>query len=177
MKSLLIFPFILQAAFGGVFNRLAATDSSANPAVWQPELKAPFQIILNNIVDVNAELIPHVDIYDVDLWETSKASIERLKEKGKKVICYFSAGTSEAWRQDYSQFEDADKGSCMDNWPGEKWLDIRRDHVFEIMQTRIKMAWEKGCDAIDPDNVGKLSMSPFNQNLLTFLRWLCKRTG
>jgi hypothetical protein len=101
-------------------------------------------------------LIPeNADVFDVDLFETSKESVQNLKRKGKRVICYFSAGGSESWRSDYGDFRSRDLGDGLKNWKDERWLDIRSDNVFNIMKKRIEMAASKGCDGIDPDNVGK----------------------
>ncbi len=63
-----------------------------------------------------------VDAYDIDLFDTTPESIQALKQQGKKVICYFSAGSSEDWRPDYDQFQAEDQGKNLDDWPGEKWL-------------------------------------------------------
>jgi len=92
-------------------------------------------------------------IYDVDLFETSSNIIEQLKEKGKIVICYMNAGAWEEWRDDANFFPDEVKGNSLDNWIGEKWLDIRDETVKEIMKKRMDLAVSKGCDGIEPDNV------------------------
>ncbi len=69
-------------------------------------------------------------------------------------MCYFSAGTFEAWRPDASLFSIETLGSEMDGWPGEKWLDVRRmDLLAPIMEARLDLAKSKGCDGVDPDNV------------------------
>jgi hypothetical protein len=42
----------------------------------------------------------------------------------------------------------------MEGWPGEKWLDISYlDLLTSIMEARLDLAIEKGCDGVDPDNV------------------------
>lgn len=94
-----------------------------------------------------------VDLYDIDLFDTSSAKISSLQSKGIKVICYFSAGSSENWRSDYSKFKSADKGKNLDGWDGEKWLDIRSSNVRSIMKARLDLAVEKNCDGVEPDNV------------------------
>lgn len=104
--------------------------------------------------------LPGVDVYDVDLIEASARDIATLKRNGKKVICYFSAGSYEKWRPDASKFNQTDLGkglakgtSAKDGyWPGEKWLNIRSSAVMDIMTARIQLAKDKGCDAVDPDN-------------------------
>jgi len=35
----------------------------------------------------------------------------------------------------------------------ENWVDIKSNAVWQVMKERIKMASDKGCDAIDPDNM------------------------
>jgi hypothetical protein len=72
---------------------------------------------------------------------------------GKKVICYFSAGSYESWRSDAKDFSNGDLGNNLDDWPGEKWLKLSSENVRGIMKKRVALAREKRCDAVDPDNV------------------------
>jgi hypothetical protein len=91
---------------------------------------------------------------DIDLEDNSAATISTLKKKGIAVICYFSAGTSEDWRSDYSKFTAAVKGNKVDGWAGENWLDVRNTAVLKpIMTARMDVAVSKGCDGLEPDNV------------------------
>ena len=94
-----------------------------------------------------------VAVYDIDLYETPKPTIEALQARGVKVICYFSAGSRENYRSDASDFASADIGKTMDGWPDEKWVDIRSNAVREIMAKRLDLAAQKGCDGVEPDNV------------------------
>jgi hypothetical protein len=100
---------------------------------------------------------PNRQVYDIDLVETSTAAIAALHKKGRTVICYFSAGSFEDWRPDADQFPPAAKGKQIDNWPGEKWLDIRMPEIMDIMRSRLDLAVDKGCDGVDPDNVDAYS--------------------
>jgi hypothetical protein len=103
------------------------------------------------------QLVPeNADVFDVDLFDTSKQLIQQLHSRGKKVICYFSAGGSESWRPDYGSILQKDKGEQLKGWERENWLDIRSQDVFEVMKKRIALAASKSCDGIDPDNIGKL---------------------
>lgn len=146
-------------------------------AFWKPSVGSPFQIILASPVQValavnmptrdlrlgtaakketKIPLLPdRVDIFDVDLWDNPTETVELMHAAGKKVICYFSAGTSEDWRPDFDQFNTTDMGANLPLWKGERWLDIRSKAVWKVMQKRIELASKRGCDAIDPDNVGK----------------------
>lgn len=44
-------------------------------------------------------------------------------------------------------------GAELDGWPGERWLKLSSENVRNIMKKRIDLAWRKGCDGVDPDNV------------------------
>lgn len=95
----------------------------------------------------------NVNVYDVDLFETTSVQISALKASGKKVICQFSAGSSESWQSDFGNFLETDKGFALEDWEGERWLDVRSQNVFNIMKTRMDLAKSKGCDGVEPDNV------------------------
>jgi hypothetical protein len=125
-------------------------------AVWQPAAGERFQINLSRGVRKGSDRTPQpgsATIIDVDLFGTSTSTMKQIQAQGKKVICYFSAGSSETWRPDFSKFKPQHMGTQLKGWPGEKWLDIRSPEIYEIMRARIQLASEKGCDGIDPDNV------------------------
>lgn len=93
-------------------------------------------------------------MYDIDLFDTPKSTIESLQQSGSKVVCYLSGGSYENWRPDASSFPESVLGQPLAGWPGERWLDIRRlDILLPIMEARMDIAASKGCDAVDPDNV------------------------
>jgi len=94
-----------------------------------------------------------VDLYDIDLFDTPKDKIASLKAESKLVICYFNAGAWENWRSDANKFNKDDLGSNLDDWEGEKWLNIRSQSVRAIMKQRLDLAKSKGCDGVEPDNV------------------------
>lgn len=94
-----------------------------------------------------------VDLYDIDLFDTDTQIIDDLKAQGRVVICYFSAGSWEDWRDDADDFEQAALGNPLDGWPGEKWLDVRASSLEAVMEARLDVAVEKGCDGVEPDNV------------------------
>ncbi|PGH09662.1 hypothetical protein AJ79_05628 [Helicocarpus griseus UAMH5409] len=134
----------------------APTDSPTgaptppNGELWQPAPGTTWQI---NLVDRVKASKMQVDVYDIDLFDNEKDDISRLKEEGRKIICYFSAGSFEDWREDAKKFEDSDLGRGLDGWDGEKWLNTRSENVRNIMLSRLDMAKDKGCNGVDPDNV------------------------
>ena len=139
---------------------------------WKPGLATTWQWQLRGTINSSY----NVAVYDIDLFDNSASAIAQLKGAGRKVICYFSAGSSEDWRPDYPNFQAADKGSDLDGWKGEKWLDVRSVNVRSIMLTRLDLARSKGCDAVEPDNVdGYTNSSGFPlsaQNQLDYNKFL-----
>ena len=94
-----------------------------------------------------------VDVYDVDLFTTSASTIKDTQGAGKKVVCYFSAGSIEDWRHDFDSFSVGDMGSKLEGWTGERWLDIRLANVLAIMHKRLEKAVAKDFDEVEPDNI------------------------
>ena len=93
-------------------------------------------------------------MYDVDLFDTPQATIDQLHADGRIVICYFSAGSYEDWRPDAAQFPRSVLGHSLDDWPGERWLDIRGlDLLGPLIANRLDLAASKRCDGVEPDNV------------------------
>ena len=128
---------------------LPSDGGNLAPAWYQPPLNVQWHIQLQGEINSGYD----VDLYVVDLFDTAQSVIQDLQAAGRKVICYFSAGTYENWRPDRHRFLPTDKGRSLDNWPGERWLDIRSLNVRKRMADRIELAAEKGCDGVDPDNV------------------------
>ncbi|KAF4554719.1 Hypothetical protein D9617_3g017870 [Elsinoe fawcettii] len=132
------------------------TGTVTNRTFWQPAVNSSWQIVLLNPITVADDATttdPDVEVFDIDLFTNNQSTINKLHSLNKKVICYFSAGSYEPNRPDSSQFTATDKGKGLDGWPGEVWLQTNSDNVRKIMSSRIKLASDKGCDAIDPDNV------------------------
>ncbi|CZR55179.1 related to endo alpha-1,4 polygalactosaminidase [Phialocephala subalpina] len=123
-------------------------------AWYQPAVGTSWQCALDP--DIGSLDLP-VEIYDIDLYTNSASVIDQLHQKGKQVICYFSAGTYEPNRPDSAEIKadkaDVGKSLADEGWPEENWLNIRSDRIVDIMKKRIDTALAKGCDGVDPDNV------------------------
>ncbi|OOQ88776.1 putative endo alpha-1,4 polygalactosaminidase [Penicillium brasilianum] len=130
-------------------NILRRSTGTSDTAIWQPKTGVKWQIQLENAV----EDIAIADIFDIDLFDNTAAKISEIHKQGAKVICYFSAGTYEDWRTDANKFTDSDFGSALEDWPGERWLNLHSSNVRKIMQSRLDQAKQKGCDGVDPDNI------------------------
>jgi len=120
----------------------------ASGARWKPPAKVTWQWQLSGSLDTSV----NVKVYDVDLFDTSASQVKKLHADGRKVICYFSAGSYESGRPDSGDFPAAVKGKKMDGWP-ENWLDIRDPRVLDIMAARMDLCAKKGFDGVEPDNV------------------------
>ncbi len=104
-----------------------------------------------------------VDVYDIDLFDVSASTIASLQAAGKRVICYFSAGSFEDFRSDASRFLQEVLGNTLEGFADERWLDIRSSNVLDIMGDRLAIAVQKGCDGVEPDNVdGYVNNSGFD---------------
>lgn len=126
------------------------TDTSGTSApLWRPAPGISWQWQLTGRIDTSVE----AEAYDIDLVEAPAAVIDELHAAGRVVICYFSAGSFEEWRPDADQFPAAAIGEPLEGWPGESWLDTRDPEVRAIMEARLDAAVDKGCDAVEPDNV------------------------
>jgi len=138
-------------------------DSSVAPITkgswYRPDTATSWQLQLQGDINTSYD----VELYDIDLFDSNKTLIQSLQNEGKKVICYFSAGSYEDWREDKEAFANDVLGKELDGWEGEKWLDIRNDKLAPIMRARLDLAVEKGCNGVDPDNVnGYLNDTGFN---------------
>lgn len=160
-------PFWKQAALvGTLFSGLGLTASVPRHETtkrqevvtrpnWIPAVGDDWQLVLKgefNIADNWAY------VWDIDLFETSAETIKQLHDADRRVICYFSAGTYEDWRDDLkslneTQLAEFGMGQVLVEWEGETWWNTNSPKVRELLVGRVKLAAEKGCDAIDPDNI------------------------
>jgi len=115
-----------------VFSFTASLLLAAN-AYWKP---APGAVSPWNAVygTKAANKYPGFRVIDVDLENTSNATIASLKANGTKVMCYFSAGTYEDFRADKGLFRKSEIGKPLHEWPGENWLDIRSANVRRVIK-------------------------------------------
>jgi hypothetical protein len=149
---------------------------SVAAARWSPGTRTTWQI------QFSGRLNPSIDAtaFDVDMFDTTAATVATLHAKGRKVVCYINAGAWEDWRPDASRYPAVVKGRDLDGWPGERWLDIRRiDLLGPILTDRLDKCRDKGFDGVEFDNVDGYSndsgfpLSAADQ--LTFDKWLAAR--
>ena len=117
---------------------------------WRPSGKVSWDWQLTEPFDLER----HIDMIDLDLFETSADSVAGLKSRGIKTVCYLNAGAWEDWREDAKNFPPSVLGNAYDNWPGERWLDIRRiEKLAPLIGRRMDLCKAKGFDGVEPDNI------------------------
>ncbi|MHB8858637.1 MAG: endo alpha-1,4 polygalactosaminidase [Thermoleophilia bacterium] len=125
------------------------TTSSTTGDWYRPPLNVTWQWQLKGKVNTAYD----AEIYDIDLFDSSESLIDLIQSSGNKVVCYFSAGSYENWRPDAAEFSPNEIGAVLAGWENEKWLDVRSPNVRRIMQKRLDLAAQKGCDGVESDNV------------------------
>ena len=121
---------------------------------WQPRPGTSWQWQLSGALDVTVD----AGAYDIDLFDNAPAQIAALQGMGRKVVCYFDTAY-EPGRPDSSQL-DPYKGNPVSGWPGQYWLDIRQPAVENVMKARVALAQQKGCDAVEADDVDSRTNNP-----------------
>jgi hypothetical protein len=127
----------------------AAGTPASGGQIWMPKPGVTWQWQLTGTLDTSVD----AQMFDIDLFSSSAATIQSLHASGKIVICYFSAGSYEPDRPDSQALSQTGLGSTLDGWPDEKWLDVRSTAVRDLMKARLDVAKSKGCDGVEPDNV------------------------
>ena len=136
--------------------KAASSSTVSNPTRWMPSVTDTWQLQLQGTLNTSY----NVAVYVIDLFDTPQSTITALQAQGRRVVCYFSAGSSEDWRPDFSKFQASDMGNALSGWAGERWLDTRSANVRSIMAARMDLAVSKGCDGVDPDNVDGYTNNP-----------------
>jgi len=153
---LLIFICIYQVNIGTcneLNNTMVNNTKKYGYDFWQPTVGTTWNWILNS--DGNIKSDSNVDTLDIDLFDNDESTIASLKEHGHHVICYFSVGTFEDWRPDaeeYLKVEDLVR-EPMEDWEDEYYVDITNPLLKPIISARFDLAKEKGCDAVECDNM------------------------
>ena len=123
---------------------------------WQPRPGTTWQWQLSGTGPIDTGI--DAQVFDIDLYDTTPATIAALKAKGRKVICYFDTAY-EPGRPDSAALEPY-RHNAVKGWPGQFWLDVRVPAVVAVMKARIALAQAKGCDGIEADDVDSYSNDP-----------------
>ncbi len=132
-----------------VVSSCGGDEESDGPPDRAIAVGSTWQLQLQGDVDTSHD----ADVYDIDLFDVPVETIDSLHADGRTVVCYFSAGSWEQWRDDADDFADVAIGVPLVGWEGERWFDIRHDSVRAGLAARMDVAVSKGCDGVDADNV------------------------
>lgn len=158
---------LLAVAVMGCSGDASGPQSTLDPNVppvtegnwYRPDVATTWQWQLLGTVNTAYD----VDVYDIDLFDVPESVIGALQAAGRRVICYFSAGSFEDFRPDAGRFPQDVLGNTLEGFDDERWLDIRSTTVLEILYDRLDLAVQKGCDGVEPDNVdGHVNNSGFD---------------
>ena len=96
---------------------------------------------------------PHAEynVNDVDLFDTPTETFTEMKRLGIIPACYFSLHF-EDFRPDKHDFPLEAIGEPLDDWPGERIVDIRHPKILEVMKNRLIMCKNKGGLIVEGDN-------------------------
>lgn len=123
-------------------------DAQVPDAIWRPAADVTFQIQLTGELDTSV----NAQVYIIDL-DSPAADFTALREAGRRIVCHFSAGTVETFREDAADIPEAAWGQTLDAYPDERWLDVSVAGVREVMGARLERAVEHGCSAVLPENL------------------------
>lgn len=146
-------------------------------ARWQPTpTTVPWQWQLQGKIDSS---VPAA-VFDVDGFETPTGVVQRLHQLGRHVICYLDVGSWESYRPDAGSFPRPALGRRYEGFPDERWLDVRRFHLFaKALEHRFDICARKGFDAVEPDNVAgwenKTGFPIGAAAQLRFNRWVARQ--
>lgn len=150
---------------GQVFDHDAWACLDYNPGepvaadVWRPEPGTTWQWQLTGLIDTT---LP-VQMYDVDLDDVTNDELTALSDR--VVICYLSAGSWEAFRDDVGEIPEDAIGARLEGWRDERWFDVTHPAVRDLLTRRLDRAVNRGCDGVEPDNVdGYANLPGFPMN-------------
>ncbi|HEX5542401.1 MAG TPA: endo alpha-1,4 polygalactosaminidase [Micromonospora sp.] len=129
-----------------------------SPRPWPTGTYLTWQVQLTGELDLNVD----ADVFEFDAFTTPVQAVERLRSRGRRLICYINAGVHEASRPDADRFPPHVLGART-GAPDERWLDIREWSALKpILLDRLRLCRGKGFHAVDLDNVdGYLYASGF----------------
>ena len=94
----------------------------------------------------------------IELDEFSHTNIERINERGQLIFAYLNVGSLENYRdyyEDYESFTFKD----YDNWPDERWIDVRNNSWQDLMVSLATRFKSEGAYGVYLDNVDVYSIA------------------
>lgn len=95
---------------------------------------------------------PQTGLIAIEPEDYSAAEISALKKSGARVLAYLSIGSVSDERPYYKQLKPYTLRK-LDDWPHERYLDLRQPAVREWLQNRARELKRKGVDGFWLDNI------------------------
>jgi Glycoside-hydrolase family GH114 len=153
----------------------AAGAPSVAEKPYIPPANARWLAELDGAVDVTEP----VDFFYLDADQQPQADLDALHADGRHYICYLSAGTVEAFRDDAKDFPESAVGNVLAGFSNERWLDVRDATVRKLMARRVEVLAAHGCDAVPPSSLAvHVADTGFDLTLadaLDYASWLAAR--
>jgi hypothetical protein len=175
---------LLSAVFAAAPSTAAASTATTCPpmqrnaaGIWKATpTTAPWQWQLQGKIDTGVPAC----VFDVDGFETPRATVAALRRSGRVAICYLDVGSWERYRPDAKRFPRSVIGRRYEGFPDERWLDIAHFHRFApILERRFRLCARKGFDAVEPDNLAgfenRTGFPLTAADQLRFNRWVAAR--
>ena len=175
MKLFILFTilfFLLGCGSGG---DATSENSSSTVSTNPPSNDATWYLQRSGTIDSSVE----TDVYGVDLFTITNDTIATLHDANDSVVCMMSAGVLEANSSDSAAFDPKDLGELYSGSSDAYWLDIRSSRVRNLMEQRVVLGAQKGCDGIAVANVDaymqKSGFSITADDQLEYNRFLAQR--
>jgi hypothetical protein len=126
----------------------ATTVPSSSTGIWHPAPGTSWQWQLSGNIDLSY----NVAMYDVDLYDTTAATVAGIHAKGAKATCYMETGAWENYRPDAASYPASVLGKAIGGYADERYVDIRQLAILKpILGARLDLCKQKGFDAVEPD--------------------------
>ena len=149
MAALVVFAVIGPASAPAIESSRPTPTGATE--IWAPEPGLTLQWQLQGNLDTSID----VDVYNIDMFDNSAATVEELHNDGRKVICYISGGllgAVETRRRRLSEIRARAKNSTVGRG-SDGWTSASIDKLRPIMNERMDKCAAKGFDGIEFDNV------------------------
>ena len=95
---------------------------------------------------------PQDGLVVVEPEDYTVSELKELKKKGARVLAYLSVGSVSDERSYYKELEPYTLRK-LDDWPHERYLDVREAKVRDWLQKKARDLKRKGCDGFWLDNI------------------------
>jgi hypothetical protein len=125
----------------------APTDDHPAGTWWKPPARASWQLQGSGTPD----LAHAVQLYDLDLFATSPATVAAIHSHSAKAICGVSTGIWEASRSDAARFPATVRGATVGGYPDQRYLNLHQTAALQpLIAARLDLCRSKGFDGVDP---------------------------